>query len=73
MAPWARYVICGVAGLALGAGAAVQRVRSGAFGASIAIGPWTTGKDFGTTVADAYTRATVAQLRTRGGRDRQPG
>ena len=60
MAPWVRYLICGAAGLALGAGAAVQRVRSGALGASIAIGPWTTGKDFGTTGASAFTRAVVS-------------
>ena len=39
MKPWIRYVICGVAGLALGAGAAVQRVRTGVLGASTAIGP----------------------------------
>lgn len=60
MQPWVRYLICGVAGLALGAGAAVQRVRTGALGASTAIGPWTTGKDFGTTGASAFTRAVVS-------------
>lgn len=60
MQPWIRYVMCGVLGLALGAGAAVQRVRTGALGASKAIGPWTTGKDFGTARADAYTRAVVS-------------
>ena len=60
MKPWVRYLICGVAGLALGAGAAVQRVRTGALGASTAIGPWTTGKDFGTTGASAFTRAVVS-------------
>ena len=60
MKPWARYLVCAIAGLALGAGAAVQRVRTGALGASTAIGPWTTGKDFGTAGASAFTRAVVS-------------
>lgn len=60
MKPWIRYLVCGVIGLALGCGAAVQRVRTGALGASKAIGPWTTGSDFGTARADAYTRAVVS-------------
>ena len=60
MRPWARYLICAVAGLALGAGAAVQRVRTGALNANAAIGPWTTGKDFGTAGASAFTRAVVS-------------
>lgn len=60
MKPWARYLTCGVAGLALGIGAAVLHVRNGQLGASTAIGPWTTGKDFGTTGASAYTRAVVS-------------
>jgi hypothetical protein len=57
---WARYFICGVAGIAFGAGGAVWSVRAGAFGASARIGPWTTGTDLGTARASAYTRATVA-------------
>jgi len=60
MRPWIRYAICGVLGLALGAGAAVQRVRTGALGANRAIGPWTTGSDFGTARAGPLTRAIVS-------------
>jgi hypothetical protein len=60
MRSWARYAICAVAGLALGAGAAIYSVRAGAFGSSARIGPWTTGTDFGTANASAYTRAVVA-------------
>ncbi|MGN6818871.1 MAG: DUF1214 domain-containing protein [Sphingomonas sp.] len=60
MRPWIRYTICGVLGLALGAGAAVQRVRTGVLGANRAIGPWTTGSDFGTARAGALTRAIVS-------------
>lgn len=60
MAPWVRYVICGAVGLSLGVGAAYRRIHTGALGASSAIGPWTTGKDYGTASAGAYTRAVVA-------------
>jgi hypothetical protein len=57
---WARYLICGLAGAAIGVGAAVYSVRAGAFGSSVRIGPWATGSDFGTAEAGAYTRAVVA-------------
>jgi hypothetical protein len=60
MKPVFRYLLCGLAGLALGAGAAAWSVRAGAFGSSARIGPWTTGGDIGTARASAYTRATVA-------------
>ncbi len=60
MKPWARYLICSVAGIAAGTGAAVWSVKSGSFGSSARIGPWTTGTDFGTRKASAYTRAAVA-------------
>lgn len=60
MQPWARYLICGAIGLALGGGVAIQRVRTGVLGANKAIGPWTTGTDFGTARADAFTRAVVS-------------
>jgi hypothetical protein len=60
MRPWARYLACSLAGLALGAGGAVWSVRSGAFGSSVKIGPWTAGKDVGTRSASAWTRAVVA-------------
>ena len=60
MRAWARYLICGVAGLALGSGAAIWSVRAGAWGSSARIGPWTTAADIGTTRASAYTRAVVA-------------
>ena len=60
MQSWIRYTICGVLGLVLGVGAAVQHVRTGAAGANNPIGPWTTGRDFGTAGASAYTRAMIA-------------
>ena len=60
MKPWLRYAICGLAGLALGVGGAVWQVRAGAWGSSVRIGPWTTGTDYGTGGASAYTRAVVA-------------
>lgn len=60
MKPWIRYAVCGVLGLALGAGAAIQHVRTGVLGANRAIGPWTTGGDFGTARAGAFPRAVVS-------------
>ena len=60
MRAWARYLVCGIAGLALGAVAAVWSIRAGAWGASAKIGPWTTATDVGTARASAYTRAVVA-------------
>ena len=60
MRPWLRYAICGLAGLAAGAGGAVWRISAGAWGSSVRIGPWTTGTDYGTAEASAYTRAVVA-------------
>lgn len=60
MRPWLRYLICGVAGVAAGVGGAVWHVRAGAMGGRDAIGPWTTGRDYGTAGAGGYTRATVA-------------
>jgi hypothetical protein len=60
MRPWARFLICGLAGIAAGAGAAVWNVRAGAWGSAARIGPWTTGTDYGTAEAGAYTRAVVA-------------
>ncbi|WEK00669.1 MAG: DUF1214 domain-containing protein [Candidatus Sphingomonas phytovorans] len=60
MKPWARYLVCGLAGIVLGGGGAVWSVRAGALGASDRIGAWTTGRDFGTAQASAYTRAIVA-------------
>jgi hypothetical protein len=61
MKPWLRFLLCGLAGLALGAGFAVWRVQAGAFGSTVTIGPWTTGGDYGTAAASAYTRAVVAR------------
>lgn len=60
MRSWARTLICIAAGLAAGAGAAVWSVRAGAWGSADRIGPWTTGTDYGTAEASAYTRAVVA-------------
>jgi hypothetical protein len=52
--------LCGVAGVAVGTGTAIVSVRAGAFGARDALGPWTTGRDYGSAEAGAYTRAVVA-------------
>lgn len=60
MRPWARFLICGVAGLLVGAGGALWSVKTGAMGSSAPIGPWTTGRDFGSADASAKTRAMVA-------------
>jgi hypothetical protein len=60
MKPVLRFLLCGVLGLAAGAGAAAWSVRSGAFGSEAGIGPWTTGTDLGASEASAWTRATVA-------------
>jgi len=60
MRPWLRYVLCGVAGIGFGGGAAILSVRAAAFGSRDTIGPWTTGTDYGTAQAGAYTRAVVA-------------
>src|SRR5687767_4873537 len=57
---WVRYLVCGLAGTALGVAIAVYSVRAGAFGSSTRIGPWATGTDFGTAEAGAYTRAVVS-------------
>jgi hypothetical protein len=60
MRPWLRYLVCTIVGTVAGIAIAGQTVRSGAFGANVAIGPWTTGTDFGTAQASAKTRAVVA-------------
>jgi hypothetical protein len=57
---WARYLICGVIGVAAGSAYAISQVRGGLTNATIRNGPWTTGKTFGTKGADALTRAKVA-------------
>lgn len=60
MKPWLRYTICALIGLVAGVGAAAWQVRAGALGSGEAIGPWVTGRDFGTAGASARTRAVVA-------------
>ena len=60
MTPWVRYVVAIVIGLMAGVGIAVCGVRAGAMGSSDAIGPWTTGTDFGSGSQGAKTRAVVA-------------
>ncbi len=60
MRSWARYLVCGLAGLALGAGGAIYAVCVGGLGSSERAGPWRSGRDFGTAEASAFTRATVA-------------
>jgi len=56
----ARFLLCAIAGILLGAGGAAWSVRAGALGSADAIGAWTTGRDFGTAGASGYTRAVVA-------------
>ncbi|WP_353203945.1 DUF1214 domain-containing protein [Sphingomonas sp.] len=60
MKPWARYLIGAAAGVALGLGGAVYLVRHAALGNNVTIGPWATGRSFGSASADPYTRAIVA-------------
>lgn len=60
MKAWMRYLVCGVVGLAVGGGGAMWSVRAGALGATEMIGPWGTGRNYGTQQASAYTRAIVA-------------
>ena len=60
MKRWMRYLICGVLGVLIGAGGAAWSIRIGALGSAQKIGAWTTGKDYGTAEASAYTRAVVA-------------
>lgn len=55
-----RYILTVLLGAALGIGWAVHTVRAGAFASNIRIGPWQTGRDFGTADASARTRAIVA-------------
>ncbi|MEG3150207.1 DUF1214 domain-containing protein [Sphingomonas sp. ZT3P38] len=57
---WARYLIGAVVGILIGTGGAIWSVRAGALGSAERIGPWTTGRDFGTAQASAHTRAVVA-------------
>lgn len=60
MKAWARLVVGAVLGVAVGTGGAIWSVRAGTLGMQSAIGPWMTGKDFGTAAATPYTRAVVA-------------
>jgi len=60
MRRWMRYLICGILGVLIGAGSAAWSIRIGALGSNQKIGAWTTGKDYGTAGASAYTRAVVA-------------
>ncbi len=57
---WARLFAGAALGVILGIGAAIWSVRAGTLGMESAIGPWVTGKDFGTAAATPYTRAIVA-------------
>jgi len=55
------WVVCAMVGIVAGILLAVHSVSSGVFGSQTAIGPWTTGSDFGTADASAKTRAVVAR------------
>jgi hypothetical protein len=60
MGSWTRLLLGGVLGIVIGGSSAVWSVRAGSLGMQNAIGPWATGRDFGTAEASAYTRAVVA-------------
>ena len=57
---WLRYLLAITLGAAVGVGLAAHTVRAGALGSNVRIGPWATGRDFGTADAGARTRAVVA-------------
>ena len=54
------YLLTIVVGALAGAAFAVHTVHAGALGSNVQIGPWATGRDFGTADASARTRAVVA-------------
>ncbi len=60
MKNWHRYGICIALGLLGGSALAVQQVRGGLNDGMIAVGPWQTGKSFGTVDVSTLTRAKVA-------------
>ncbi len=60
MKRWQRYGICIALGLLGGGGLAVQAIRGGLNDGTVEIGPWQTGKTFGTVDASTLTRAKVA-------------
>ncbi|OYY89747.1 MAG: hypothetical protein B7Y45_10780 [Sphingomonas sp. 28-66-16] len=60
MKSWGRLLLCGIVGGVIGSGGAIWSVRAGSLGMQTAIGPWQTGRDFGTARASPYIRAVVA-------------
>ena len=60
MRNWIPFVACALGGLLLGTGFAAWSVHQGSLGATVSIGPWRTGADFGSAEASSYTRAVVA-------------
>lgn len=60
MKMWHRYGVCIALGLLGGSALAVHQVRGGLNDGMIAVGPWQTGKSFGTVDASTLTRAKVA-------------
>lgn len=60
MKRWQRYGICITLGLLGGGALAVQAIRGGLNDGTVEIGPWQTGKSFGTVDASTLTRAKVA-------------
>lgn len=60
MPGWIRYALAIVIGAIIGTTGAAFAVRAGALGSNEQIGPWATGRDFGTAQAGPYTRAVVA-------------
>jgi len=60
MKNWHRYAMCIAVGLVAGTAYAVNAVRGGLNDGMISVGPWETGKSFGTADASPLTRAKVA-------------
>lgn len=60
MKRWQRYLVCAAGGIAIGIGGALWSLRAGEAFANERIGPWGTGRDYGSASAGVYTRAIVA-------------
>jgi hypothetical protein len=56
-----RFLLCGSIGLILGSGGAVLAVRAAGLDGTERIGPWTTGRSYGSAEASRYTRAVIAR------------
>ena len=55
-----RTLMMGIIGAAAGIGGGFALVRSGTLGNQAPVGPWVTGRSFGSAAADPLTRSVVA-------------